>query len=87
MWTLMGILPGLLFVLLAWQRTSGVFFLVCLEIGLFFSIGLGLLVLAYEVYLRITHEIPANFFWSDRRILPPRPTIGLSRNECGGAET
>src|SRR6266478_882256 len=44
MWTLMGILPGLLFILLAWQRTSGVFFLVCLEIGLFFSIGLGLLV-------------------------------------------
>src|SRR5262249_26027637 len=49
-WTLLGSLPGLLFILLAWQRTSGMFFLICLELGLFISIGLGLLVMAYGFY-------------------------------------
>src|SRR6266566_7175756 len=61
-WTLLGLLPGLFFILLAWQRTSGIFFLVCLEIGLFFAIGLGLLSMAYGLYLQVTNDVPANFF-------------------------
>ncbi len=61
-WTLLGLLPGLFFILLAWQRTSGIFFLVCLEMGLFFALGLGLLAMAYGLYLQVTNEVPANFF-------------------------
>jgi len=61
-WTLLGLLPGLFFIMLAWQRTSGMFFLVCLEMGVFFALGLGLLSMAYGLYLQVTNEVPANFF-------------------------
>ena len=61
-WTLLGLLPGLFFIMLARQRTSGMFLLVCLEMGLFFALGLALLSMAYGLYLQITNEIPANFF-------------------------
>ncbi len=61
-WMLLGMLPGFFFILLAWQRTSGIFFLVCLEMGLFFAIGLGLLSTAYGFYLQVTNDVPDNFF-------------------------
>src|SRR6266403_673435 len=61
-WALLGLLPGLFFIMLAWQRTSGMFLLVCLEMGLFFALGLALLSVASGLYLQITNEIPANFF-------------------------
>src|SRR5436309_4487811 len=61
-WTLLGLLPGLFFILLAWQRTSGIFLLVCLEMGLFFALGFGVLSMAYGLYLEVRNEVRVDFF-------------------------
>jgi hypothetical protein len=61
-WVLPGALLGVLFILVAWHETSGLFFIACLGIGLFSSLTVALLSMACGFYFQLTREVPANFF-------------------------